>query len=407
MTASVLHLLESLETRLERTKAELEALREENAQLKQQLAAQQRAASDKSDESAQRHAASFHSHGGEHSPGHDGDGHERNGYEENSVVTPEVSHQEPYQTEPEAAVPQVTEPPVAAPQAAVPQVDAAQSVVAQTAVPQTDVLQTDVLQTDVLQTEALQTEALQTDALQTDALQTQGPQAPVSQAPSPQALLKQWYQRYPKAFFKGHTKPLKVGIHHDLAQSEPWSGKLIRRALANYVNLPRYVKSMREGAERVDLDGNPAGKVDKEAALHARERRKERPATEVSNATQNPVATQGNAARIKSAASSSSQGEGIQGESNQGESNRNSRTNHAEVRGTARAEIKTSHIAKSSQAKSHSLGEGLGDDVESSSGNSLRDGLGRSSDGFERRSDGLGNSLEEKLKVLQQKFKAH
>ncbi|MCP1315180.1 MULTISPECIES: ProQ/FINO family protein [unclassified Halomonas] len=93
--------------------------------------------------------------------------------------------------------------------------------------------------------------------------------------PSPQALLKQWYERYPEAFFKGHTKPLKVGIHIDLAQREPWSGKLIRRALANYVNLPRYVKSMREGAERVDLDGQPAGIVDKEASLHASERRKE------------------------------------------------------------------------------------------------------------------------------------
>ncbi|NDL70413.1 ProQ/FINO family protein [Vreelandella alkaliphila] len=100
--------------------------------------------------------------------------------------------------------------------------------------------------------------------------------------PSPQALLNQWYQRYPKAFFTGHTKPLKVGIHQDLAQREPWSGKLIRRALANYVNLPRYVKSMREGAERIDLEGHPAGKVDKEAARHANERRKDKSVNEAS-----------------------------------------------------------------------------------------------------------------------------
>ncbi|WP_434986184.1 ProQ/FINO family protein [Vreelandella zhaodongensis] len=104
--------------------------------------------------------------------------------------------------------------------------------------------------------------------------------------PSPQALLNQWYQRYPKAFFTGHTKPLKVGIHQDLAQREPWSGKLIRRALANYVNLPRYVKSMREGAERIDLEGHPAGKVDKEAARHASERRKEK---SLNDASQSPV----------------------------------------------------------------------------------------------------------------------
>ncbi|WP_246009096.1 ProQ/FINO family protein [Vreelandella nanhaiensis] len=91
--------------------------------------------------------------------------------------------------------------------------------------------------------------------------------------PSPHSLLKEWYQRYPQAFFKGHTKPLKVGIHQDLAAREPWSGKLIRRALANYVNLPRYLKSVHEGVDRIDLDGQPAGKVDKEAAMHANKKR--------------------------------------------------------------------------------------------------------------------------------------
>ena len=91
--------------------------------------------------------------------------------------------------------------------------------------------------------------------------------------PSPHALLNQWYERYPNAFFKGHTKPLKIGIHQDLAEREAWPNKLIRRALANYVNLPRYIKAVRVGAERVDLDGQPAGKVDKEAAQHASEKR--------------------------------------------------------------------------------------------------------------------------------------
>ncbi|GEN27713.1 hypothetical protein HVA01_13590 [Halovibrio variabilis] len=94
-----------------------------------------------------------------------------------------------------------------------------------------------------------------------------------AQTPSPHALLNQWYERYPNAFFKGHTKPLKVGIHQDLAEREAWPNKLIRRALANYVNLPRYIKAVRVGVERVDLDGQPAGKVDKEAALHAAQKR--------------------------------------------------------------------------------------------------------------------------------------
>ncbi|RTR07213.1 ProQ/FINO family protein [Halomonas nitroreducens] len=97
------------------------------------------------------------------------------------------------------------------------------------------------------------------------------PQAdlPIGEAPSPQALLRQWYRRYDAAFFKGHTRPLKVGIHEDLAALEPWPEKLVRRALACYVNLPRYLKSVREGAERIDLAGHPAGQVDAGAAEHA------------------------------------------------------------------------------------------------------------------------------------------
>ncbi|MCC5884184.1 MAG: hypothetical protein JJU25_16315 [Halomonas sp.] len=92
----------------------------------------------------------------------------------------------------------------------------------------------------------------------------------IEQAPSADGLLKQWYQRYPRTFFKGHTRPLKVGIHHDLAAREPWPEKLVRRALAGYVNLPRYLKAVREEAERIDLDGAPAGIVDAQAAEHAR-----------------------------------------------------------------------------------------------------------------------------------------
>ncbi|MCH4563408.1 ProQ/FINO family protein [Halomonas sp. EGI 63088] len=95
---------------------------------------------------------------------------------------------------------------------------------------------------------------------------------PIGEAPSPQALLAEWYQRYASTFFKGHTRPLKVGIHEELAAREPWPEKLVRRALACYVNLPRYLKSVREDAERIDLDGQAAGRVDAEAAEHARKK---------------------------------------------------------------------------------------------------------------------------------------
>ena len=120
------------------------------------------------------------------------------------------------------------------------------------------------------------------DAAATEAPETvaasaaDAPQAPAEtnssggdETPSPQALLDQWYRRYSSTFFKGHTRPLKVGIHEELTAREPWPEKLVRRALACYVNLPRYLKSVREGAWRLDLAGEPAGQVDAAAAEHA------------------------------------------------------------------------------------------------------------------------------------------
>ena len=99
-------------------------------------------------------------------------------------------------------------------------------------------------------------------------------QAPVD-VPSPQQLLKQWYSRYPQAFFQAHTRPLQIGIHEALIAAEPWSARLIRRTLACYVNLPRYMKSVRSGAQRVDLHGQRAGNVSEEEAQHAREQLKQ------------------------------------------------------------------------------------------------------------------------------------
>jgi ProP effector len=90
------------------------------------------------------------------------------------------------------------------------------------------------------------------------------------EAPSPHALLAQWYKRYPKTFFKGHTRPLKTGIHLDLCEVEPWPEKLVRRALACYVHLPRYLKSVREGARRVDMAGEDCELVTVDEAKHAK-----------------------------------------------------------------------------------------------------------------------------------------
>lgn len=94
-------------------------------------------------------------------------------------------------------------------------------------------------------------------------------------APSPHALLKQWYKRYPDTFFKGHTRPLKIGIHIELLENEPWDDKLVRRALAGYVHLPRYLKAVRAGTQRVDLAGQSVGAVTEDEARHARQQLEE------------------------------------------------------------------------------------------------------------------------------------
>ncbi|WP_249330545.1 ProQ/FINO family protein [Cobetia sp. MC34] len=110
----------------------------------------------------------------------------------------------------------------------------------------------------------------QNEAEQGEAPQAQQASQPES-APSPHALLKQWYKRYPDTFFKGHTRPLKIGIHIELLENEPWDDKLVRRALAGYVHLPRYLKAVRAGTQRVDLSGQSVGAVTEDEARHARQ----------------------------------------------------------------------------------------------------------------------------------------
>lgn len=210
MAASLMDLLDDLEARLERTQAELQALRDENQRLKQQL--------------------------GEQSP---------------SLQTTQ-------------AAPVADTPPEGA--------SAENSAIEEASSEMAD-SQPAVSDTDVQKKVAAESPQAPKSPQAPESPQALGTEKPTVQTPSPNALLNTWYERYPNAFFKGHTKPLKVGIHQDLAEREQWPNKLIRRALANYVNLPRYIKAVRVGAERVDLDGNPAGKVDKESAHHASEKR--------------------------------------------------------------------------------------------------------------------------------------
>ena len=85
-----------------------------------------------------------------------------------------------------------------------------------------------------------------------------------------QAAVELLETNYPKAFNAAEPKPLKIGIQEELVADEKVSRGKIKRALATYVRNPRYLQSIVEGAERVDLSGEAAGTVNAREAEHAK-----------------------------------------------------------------------------------------------------------------------------------------
>lgn len=77
---------------------------------------------------------------------------------------------------------------------------------------------------------------------------------------------------FPSAFavYQNRRRPLKVGIHLDLAE-RGHAGSAVRQALGHYAGNVGYLKAMQAGAARVDLDGQPAGEVTEAEAEAARQ----------------------------------------------------------------------------------------------------------------------------------------
>lgn len=83
-------------------------------------------------------------------------------------------------------------------------------------------------------------------------------------------------ETFPECFsVEGDAKPLKIGIFQDLAErlseEERVSKTLLRSSLRHYTNSWRYLHSVKEGAHRVDLDGNQDAPIEKEHADHAKQ----------------------------------------------------------------------------------------------------------------------------------------
>lgn len=80
---------------------------------------------------------------------------------------------------------------------------------------------------------------------------------------------------YPKAFPKNPKPkvPLKIGILEDLQQRSEEIGiskEDLQLALKTWCKSSRYWQASKEGADRLDLDGNPAGVIEATGAAHAK-----------------------------------------------------------------------------------------------------------------------------------------
>ncbi|SEL07289.1 ProP effector [Colwellia chukchiensis] len=87
-------------------------------------------------------------------------------------------------------------------------------------------------------------------------------------------------EKFPACFsVAGHAKPLKIGIFQDLAEKladdETVSKTRLRQALRHYTSSWRYLKAVKVGSFRVDIDGNQAAEVDQEQADYASKTLKE------------------------------------------------------------------------------------------------------------------------------------
>lgn len=96
---------------------------------------------------------------------------------------------------------------------------------------------------------------------------------------TPKQIMDYLFKKYPNCFIaEGEAKPLKVGIFQDLIQdvgNDHFSKTQLRQALRMYTSNLRYLYGCREGAERVDLEGNSVGTLEKEHVDHAQQRIKQ------------------------------------------------------------------------------------------------------------------------------------
>jgi len=87
-------------------------------------------------------------------------------------------------------------------------------------------------------------------------------------------------EKFPECFsVKGPVKPLKVGVFQDLVEKlnddETVSKTRLRQALRHYTSSWRYLKVIKQGSFRVDIDGKEVAEINEDQANYASKTLKE------------------------------------------------------------------------------------------------------------------------------------
>lgn len=125
---------------------------------------------------------------------------------------------------------------------------------------------------DVLLTKKEQTQQVRTQTVSESAT---NPKTKSKNRAANMAALQLLMDAYPKVFDRNNVRPLKIGIQEDLIADEKVAKNKIKRALASYVRSLNYIRSIREGVERVNIAGEAAGLVSAEESLHAKNKLRE------------------------------------------------------------------------------------------------------------------------------------
>ncbi|KEI70337.1 ProQ/FINO family protein [Endozoicomonas elysicola] len=74
---------------------------------------------------------------------------------------------------------------------------------------------------------------------------------------------------WPNAFNVSDPRPLKIGIHKEMAEANLLPAHIIPVALRFFTSMERYLEKVKPGANRINLQGQAAGKVKLREAVDA------------------------------------------------------------------------------------------------------------------------------------------